>query len=97
MWEILLGFLLKLMERTIFLQAGIPVQERSGKCTAILRKENSAWLLEHEHCSLNRTMLRIVNHAAKSAENIGQGDSRTKKDCNQDDVQRPQFFLSVFQ
>ena len=32
-------------------RGGVPVQERSGKCTAVLRKENGAWLFEHEHCS----------------------------------------------
>jgi ketosteroid isomerase-like protein len=28
----------------------------SGQCTTILRKEGSAWLIQHEHCSKTRSM-----------------------------------------
>ena len=28
----------------------------AGKCTALLRKEGSAWLIQHEHCSKPRSM-----------------------------------------
>jgi len=28
----------------------------SGQCTTILRKEGSAWLIQHEHCSKPRSM-----------------------------------------
>ncbi len=39
-------------------QAGNVVQEDSGMCTSILRKEGTAWLIQHEHCSIpNRGQL----------------------------------------
>jgi hypothetical protein len=28
----------------------------SGQCTTLLRKEGSAWLIQHEHCSKTRLM-----------------------------------------
>ena len=28
----------------------------SGQCTTLLRKEGSAWLIQHEHCSKTRSM-----------------------------------------
>lgn len=28
----------------------------SGQCTTVLRKEDSAWLIQHEHCSKTRPM-----------------------------------------
>jgi len=28
----------------------------AGKCTALLRKEDSAWLIQHEHCSKTRSV-----------------------------------------
>jgi ketosteroid isomerase-like protein len=28
----------------------------AGKCTTLLRKEGSAWLIQHEHCSKPRSM-----------------------------------------
>ena len=30
---------------------GSPLEDREGKCTAILRRERDIWLLQHEHCS----------------------------------------------
>jgi len=33
-------------------EAGHVVQEDSGMCTSILRKEGTAWLIQHEHCSI---------------------------------------------
>ena len=36
--------------RVHFLGAVSNAQER-GKCTSVLRKESSGWLIQHEHCS----------------------------------------------
>ena len=33
-------------------EAGNVVQEDSGMCTSILRKDGTAWLIQHEHCSI---------------------------------------------